>query len=136
MQVRILLPHSTVNDRVNIAQQLSKAHDLFRRNVNFTTEQPSQQPLVKVVAGGLGGFEGGLVIFSLERKHTISLINPYIFSDPSSLLFKPIMVRTFLKVYMELGSSFLFLQEQIKDIIINVTINHNGHRHISASAVP
>jgi hypothetical protein len=30
----------------------------------------------------------------------------------------PLMVRTFLKVYMELGSSFLFLQEQIKDIII------------------
>jgi hypothetical protein len=28
------------------------------------------------------------------------------------------MVCTFLKVYMELGSSFLFLQEQIKDIII------------------
>jgi hypothetical protein len=28
------------------------------------------------------------------------------------------MVRTFLKVYMELGSSFLFLHEQIKDIII------------------
>jgi len=28
------------------------------------------------------------------------------------------MVRTFLKVYMELGSSYLFLQEQIKDIII------------------
>jgi hypothetical protein len=27
------------------------------------------------------------------------------------------MVRTFLKVYMELGSYFLFLQEQIKDII-------------------
>ena len=27
-------------------------------------------------------------------------------------------LRTFLKVYMELGSSFLFLQEQIKDIII------------------
>jgi hypothetical protein len=27
-------------------------------------------------------------------------------------------VRTFLKVYMELGSYFLFLQEQIKDIII------------------
>jgi hypothetical protein len=31
---------------------------------------------------------------------------------------QPLMVRTFLKVYMELGSSFLFLQEQIKDIII------------------
>ena len=29
------------------------------------------------------------------------------------------MVRTFLKVYMELGSYFLFLQEQVKDIIIN-----------------
>jgi hypothetical protein len=28
------------------------------------------------------------------------------------------MVRTFLKVYMELGSYFLFLQKQIKDIII------------------
>ncbi len=31
------------------------------------------------------------------------------------------MVRTFLKVYMELGSYFLFLQEQIKDIIINTS---------------
>jgi hypothetical protein len=31
---------------------------------------------------------------------------------------QPRMVRTFLKVYMELGSSFLFLQEQIQDIII------------------
>jgi hypothetical protein len=30
------------------------------------------------------------------------------------------MVRTFLKVYMEIGSYFLFLQEQIKDIIIKV----------------
>ena len=31
---------------------------------------------------------------------------------------QPLMVRTFLKVYMELGSYFLFLQEQIKDTII------------------
>ncbi len=30
------------------------------------------------------------------------------------------MVRTFLKVYMELCSFFLFLQEQVKDIIIAV----------------
>ena len=30
---------------------------------------------------------------------------------------QPLMVRTFRKVYMELGSYFLFLQEQIKDII-------------------
>ena len=29
------------------------------------------------------------------------------------------MVRTFLKVYMELGFYFLFLQEQIKGIITN-----------------
>jgi hypothetical protein len=33
---------------------------------------------------------------------------------------QPLMVRTFLKVYMELGSYFLFLQEQIKDIIIEI----------------
>ena len=33
------------------------------------------------------------------------------------------MVRTFLKVYMELGSSFLFLQEQIKDIIIITAVD-------------
>ena len=31
---------------------------------------------------------------------------------------QPLIVRTFLKVYMELGSYFLFLQDQIKDIII------------------
>jgi len=31
---------------------------------------------------------------------------------------QPLMVRTFLEVYMELSSYFLFLQEQIKDIII------------------
>jgi hypothetical protein len=38
------------------------------------------------------------------------------------------MVRTFLKVYMELGSYFLFLQEQIKDIII--TAQHwTGSQH-------
>jgi hypothetical protein len=31
---------------------------------------------------------------------------------------QPLMVRTFLTIYMEVGSYFLFLQEQIKDIII------------------
>ena len=35
---------------------------------------------------------------------------------------QPLMVRTFLKVYMELGSYFLFLQEQIKDIIITACL--------------
>jgi hypothetical protein len=36
------------------------------------------------------------------------------------------MVRTFLKVYMELGSYFLFLQEQIKDIIICCSVAVQG----------
>jgi hypothetical protein len=40
----------------------------------------------------------------------------HIISDRPSK--QPLMVRTFLKVYMEIGSYFLFLQEQIKDIII------------------
>ena len=31
---------------------------------------------------------------------------------------QPLMVRTFLKVYVELGLHFLFLHEQMKDIII------------------
>jgi hypothetical protein len=34
------------------------------------------------------------------------------------------MVRTFLKVYMELGSYFFILQEQIKDIIIKIDISY------------
>jgi hypothetical protein len=41
---------------------------------------------------------------------------------------QPLMVCTFLKVYMEFGSSFLFLQEQIKDIII---ITRRGGRAMS-----
>ena len=41
------------------------------------------------------------------------------------------MVRTFLKVYMELGSYFLFLQEQINDII-RVSPAHGGHGSGSA----
>jgi hypothetical protein len=42
-------------------------------------------------------------------------LGPIISARPSK---QPRMVRTFLKVYMELGSYFLFLQEQIEDIII------------------
>ena len=41
---------------------------------------------------------------------------------------QPLMVRTFLKVYMELGSYFLILQEQIKDIII--CRNHPSWVHV------
>ncbi len=36
-------------------------------------------------------------------------------------------VRTFLKVYMELDSYFLFLQEQIQDIIIIVSAKVAQH---------
>ena len=39
---------------------------------------------------------------------------------------QPLMVRTFLKVYMELGSYFLFLQEQIKDIIIIIVLTQGA----------
>ena len=45
------------------------------------------------------------------------LLSHIISARPSK---QPLMVRTFLKVYMELGSYFLFLQEQIKDTIIAV----------------
>ena len=43
----------------------------------------------------------------------------YISARPSK---QPLRVRTFLKVYMELGSYFLFLQEQIKDIIFGIPV--------------
>ena len=44
---------------------------------------------------------------------------------------QPRMVRTFLKVYMELGSYFLFLQEQIKDIIIkDIIIGESSSRPV------
>ena len=46
-----------------------------------------------------------------------------------------LMVRTFLKVYMELGSYFLFLQEQIEDIINETKshTSHNGEEHGSVT---
>jgi hypothetical protein len=55
--------------------------------------------------------EGG----GVSRPGTI-LLSHIISARPSK---QPLMVRTFLKVYMELGSYFLVLQEQIKDIIIS-----------------
>ena len=45
---------------------------------------------------------------------------------------QPRMVRTFHKVYMELGSSSLFLQEQIKDIIIKSVV---GHRPVARQII-
>ena len=50
----------------------------------------------------------------LDRRFSILLFH-IIGARPSK---QPLRVRTFLKVYMDLGSYFLFLQEQIKDIII------------------
>jgi hypothetical protein len=47
------------------------------------------------------------------EARTILLLH-FISTRPSN---QPLMVRTFLTVYMELGS-YLFLQEQIKDTII------------------
>jgi hypothetical protein len=58
--------------------------------------------------------EGGGVRSGPGAARTILL--SHIISARSSK--HPLMVSTFLKVYMELGSYFLFLQEQIKDIII------------------
>ena len=46
------------------------------------------------------------------------------------------MVRTFLKVYMELCSSFLFLQEQIKDIIIRSAAVVCGGGHCKQRVPP
>jgi hypothetical protein len=40
------------------------------------------------------------------------------------------MVRTFLKVYMELSSYFLFLQKQIKDIIIIICLSINITQYV------
>jgi hypothetical protein len=59
-------------------------------------------------------FPGGGVRSGPGEARTILLLH-IISVRPSK---QPLMVRTFLKVYMELGSYFLFLQEQIKDIII------------------
>jgi hypothetical protein len=51
---------------------------------------------------------------------------------------QPLMVCNFLKVYMELGSYFLFLQEQIKDIIIItpplLRCSRQGDKHNGAAA--
>ena len=49
---------------------------------------------------------------------------------------QPLRVRTFLKVYMELGFYFLFLQEQITDIIIKTAKQPSLSlkRHASESA--
>jgi hypothetical protein len=64
---------------------------------------------------GLRGEEAGGGVRSGPGEARTILLLHIISVRPSK---QPLMVRTFLKVYMELGSSFLFLQEHIKDIII------------------
>ena len=59
-----------------------------------------------------------------QEARTILLLHTII-ARPSK---QPLMVRTFLKVYMELSSYFLFLQEQIKDIIIIKAVRVCGGR--------
>ena len=66
--------------------------------------------------------EGGGVRSGPGAARTILLVH-IISARPSQ---QPLMVRTFLKVYMELGSYFLFLQEQIKDIIIIIGTRFNN----------
>ncbi len=44
----------------------------------------------------------------------------------------PLMVRTFLKVYIEIGSYFLFLKEQIKNIIIIICLVSTSTRQLQA----
>jgi hypothetical protein len=61
-----------------------------------------------------GESEGGGVRSGSGKARTILLLH-IISVSPYK---QPLMVRTFLKVYMDLSSYFLFLQEQIKDIII------------------
>ena len=65
--------------------------------------------------GSSGGEEEGGGVRSGPGAARTILRFHIISARPSKL---PLMVRTFLKVYMELGSYFLFLQEQIKDIIV------------------
>ena len=65
-----------------------------------------------------GEEEGGGVRSGPGEARTILLLH-IISVRPSK---QPLMVRTFLKVYMELGSSFWILQEQIKDIIIIIIL--------------
>jgi hypothetical protein len=77
-------------------------------------------PIVGLSLVGVGpdrGLRGGGVRSGPGEARTILLL--HVISDRPSK--QSLMVRTFLKVYMELGS-YLFLQEQIKDIIIIPTL--------------
>jgi hypothetical protein len=65
--------------------------------------------------GVFGGEEEGGGVRSGPGAARTILLSHIISARPPK---QPLMVRTFLKVYMEFGSYFLFLQEQIKNTII------------------
>ena len=73
---------------------------------------------LKIVAGGrsLGEEEGGGVISGAGEARTILLLLHIISARPFK---QPLMVRTFLKVYMELGSYF-----------VSARTNKRHHHHL------
>jgi hypothetical protein len=75
--------------------------------------------LMDVIGGVENALREGCPGTTTGVSHRTILLLHIISVRPSK---QPIMVRTFLKVYMELGSYFLFLQEQIKDIIITLVL--------------
>ena len=82
--------------------------------------------------GVFGGEEEGGGVRSGPGEARTILILHIISVRPSK---QPPMVRTFLKVYMELGSYFLFLQEQIKDIIIFLQKQKRAYGHMRQSFI-
>ena len=72
-------------------------------------------------------------VLTVAAQRWTILLSHIISARPSK---QPLMVRTFLKVYMELGFYFLFLQEQITDIIIKTAKQPSLSlkRHASESA--
>ena len=76
---------------------------------------------------GHGAGAGGDQTPAAYKRGCVDLNFMCVLHRPSK---QPLMVRTFLKVYMELGSYFLFLQEQIKDIIIIILTPPPELQHI------
>jgi uncharacterized membrane protein len=80
----------------------------------YAATQPTFDLSILLLAKQASNYCGTCPLVPYPAARTILLLH-IISVRPSK---QPLMVRTFLKVYMELGSYFLFLQEHIKDIII------------------
>jgi hypothetical protein len=85
-----------------------EARALLALSAPFMTASTGPTSGIRIRLEGVGVRSGPGEARTILLLHIISV-------RPSK---QPLMVRTFFKVYMELGSYFLFLQEQIKDIII------------------